>query len=98
VLVPGRKSSDNRMCRDGCENAFLLHVSLHPVSRKMLIQLMEAHAQGNVRSLGLLPGNYVADGAEALQRRSWAGAARFGRRHAVSSKSFDAFHRVLADR
>ena len=62
------------LCRDGCENAFLLHVSLHPVSRKMLIQLMEGNSQGNVRSLGLLPGNYVTDDPEALRRRSWAGA------------------------
>ncbi len=41
----------------------------------MLIQLMEANSQGNVRSLGLLPANYVPDGDQALRRWSWAGGA-----------------------
>ena len=49
-------------------------MSLHPVSRKMLIQLMEALSQGNIRSLGLLPANYIPEGAEALKRQTWAGA------------------------
>ena len=59
--------------RDGCENAFLLHVSLHPVSRKMFVQLLEAHSRSNIQNLGLLPTVYVPGANEALQRQTWAG-------------------------
>ena len=48
-------------------------MSLHPVSRKMFVQLIEAHSQGNIQNLGLLPGVYVPDADAALRRQSWAG-------------------------
>ena len=65
------------VCEDvagtACENAFLLHVSLHPVSRKMFVQLIEACSQSNIQNLGLLPNVYVPEAEAALRRQTWAG-------------------------
>jgi hypothetical protein len=60
-------------------------VSLHPVSRKMFVQLIEARSQSNIQNLGLLPGVYVPEAEAALRRQSWAGvhASRQHLRHTI---------------
>lgn len=81
-MIQGRtescESGELTACRVPClrpdfENQFLLHISRHPGSGKMLLQCMEGHRPDNCHSLGLTPQTYVPKTEALGEPGSWEG-------------------------
>ena len=73
LCVPTRSA---HLHRPHLENQFLLHISRHPASGKMLLQCAEGNSVDNVQSLGLTPQNYVPDTTRLGQGDSWEGESK----------------------